>query len=378
MNVLFLMSRLQVGGAEVAALDLVGALRPRGFGVVVAGIYAEGDMGERFQNVAEKVYRPLAANRFDVRCIPATAHIIRTHAIGAVIIVDAIRNGIIATIGATALSPNRPVRILWCHSGPGHDTPGGRMPGLTRRLTRCQRHLEAIVAVAPWQRRALSAGAVRQDKMCVIPNGIHTDRFAPVGDKNTARRKLNMPDDAFILVQVANNWPEKDPRWLLESFALARRESKNLRLVMVGRGMDAGRLGRHAERLKIGGSVTLAGPRRNVADYLHAADAFVLATKAETLPISALEAMAANLPVIAPDIPAFGDILSDGVNGLKCAPADRKSLADCIMRLSGDADAARKMGAAAGKTAKHYDIDITADKFAELLRSTAKTKKPKN
>ncbi len=375
MNVLMLMSKLQVGGAETAALDLAEALRRReGFGVVVAGIYSGGDMAERFGAVADRVYQPLAANRFDVGCIPATARIIRDHDIDAIIIVDAIRNGIIAAVGATAMRAKRPARLLWCHGGPGHDTPGGRMPGLIRRLRRAQGRLDKIVTIAPWQRRALAAGGVNEDKMCVIPNGIRTENFAP-GNKNAARKILQLPADSFLLVQVANNWPEKAPLWLLESFAHAKQERKNLQIVMIGREMDDEHFGRDVERLKLGDSVKLIGPQSNVADYLRAADAFVLATRAETMPISALEAMAAKLPVIAPDIPAFEEILTDGANGLKCAPGDKISLADCIAHLAGDKELVQKMGGNAGETAKHYDIETTAGKFVKLLRSIVKTQK---
>jgi len=254
----------------------------------------------------------------------------------------------------------------------GHDDGTGRMPGFLRRLRRMAARIDAIVPAARWQRDALARCGVDRAKMSVVENGI-----APAAEsrltKGQARRALDLDSDAFLLVQVANYWPERDPTWLLEALAKARRTRRQLQLVLVGRGMDAPAVTDTLGRLGLGGAVTRTGHRDDVAGFLAAADAFVLASRHETLALAALEAMAAALPLIVADIPGFRDVVEHGVHCLKCPAGDSAAMAGLMCRLADDEDLARSLASAARERAKRYTLDRMADRFVRLLNAAIRT-----
>jgi glycosyltransferase involved in cell wall biosynthesis len=96
-------------------------------------------------------------------------------------------------------------------------------------------------------------------------------------------------------------------------------------------------LGRRLHRL---------GARSDVEQILPAFDVFVLASRAEEMPIAVMEAMAAGLPVAATDVGGMPDLVEEGVTGLLARKAKPGALAACLDRLAADAALRRRMGAA--------------------------------
>jgi len=396
-----LFSRFDAGGAERIALDLLGRLRARGLEIGAAAMYGGGQWADRFAAAGSFFRDGLAGGRFDLLSILRTARLIRRERVDTVLIVDAVKNAMIAGLWGSALSGRAVRRVLWCHACPGHEL-SGRMAGFIARLRRSAGRLGSIICVAKWQRRELEKLGVPGEKMTVIENGVDLARFvrsavrspavrrssdaltdtlraddlgtlplnALTGTLRThARRELGLPLDAFLLVQVANYWPEKDPTWLLEALSTARSKgtSPNLHLALVGRGMNGPPVRAIIERLGLAGAVTPAGYRDDVPRWLAAADAFVLASAHETQSIAAIEAMAAGLPLIVADIPGFADLVQDGRSGLKCPPGDVAALAGCIRRLADDPDLRANLARQAALAAQAYDVETAADRFASLL-----------
>jgi len=105
-----------------------------------------------------------------------------------------------------------------------------------------------------------------------------------------------------------------------------------------------------------------------VAELLAGADLFVLSTRSEVFSVSTLEAMAAGLPVVVSDIPAFDEMFTDGVEGRKVPPADPQALAAVLAELLTDSPARRRMGQAAQARARQFTVDRMAEEFEGLLR----------
>jgi glycosyltransferase involved in cell wall biosynthesis len=102
--------------------------------------------------------------------------------------------------------------------------------------------------------------------------------------------------------------------------------------------------------------VVFAGRRRpeEVARWLQAADAFVLASHNEGLPNVVLEAMACGLPVVATDVGGTGEAVLEGVSGLLVPPRDVGSLAEAMTRISEDPELAARFGAAGRRRVERY------------------------
>ena len=119
-----------------------------------------------------------------------------------------------------------------------------------------------------------------------------------------------------------------------------------LRLTLVGDGPQRAELEAKAARLGISESVHFAGYRSQaeVRDHLAAADVFVLPSFAEGVPVSLMEAMAAQLPVVATNVGGVTELVHDGVNGLVVAPGDVDALGAALDRLVGDVDLRGRLG----------------------------------
>ena len=145
-----------------------------------------------------------------------------------------------------------------------------------------------------------------------------------------------------------------------------------LRLTVIGDGPDRKALEAQAAGLP----VRFLGYRSQdeVADALAEADAFVLASFAEGLPVVLMEALAARLPVIAPQIAGIPELVQEGVTGALVPPGDVASLAAAIRRVFADGAEARRMGENGRKrVAQDFNSVTEAAKLMRLLETSAAT-----
>ena len=111
----------------------------------------------------------------------------------------------------------------------------------------------------------------------------------------------------------------------------------------------------------------------DVARRLQNADLFVLSSFVEGIPVSAMEAMAAGVPVITTNIAGTSELIEDGKTGLLVRPSDPQVLADAIVRMIEDYDfRLRAAELARIKVAADFDVDKETEKLNEyLLQSCA-------
>ncbi|MCX7825620.1 MAG: glycosyltransferase, partial [Verrucomicrobiae bacterium] len=185
-------------------------------------------------------------------------------------------------------------------------------------------------------------------EVVVVPNGVDTARFQP-GDRAALRRQLALDANEKLIVCAARLSPEKCHDVLLRSVAELRRRAMPVRLLLIGAGPSANRLRRMARQLGLGERVRFLGhqPQAALAQYLAASDVFVLASLAEGLPVSILEAMACGTAVIASDVDGTPDIITDGENGFLVPPRDVAALTARLEQVLSD-DALRTRLADAG------------------------------
>lgn len=165
------------------------------------------------------------------------------------------------------------------------------------------RRVDAVIAVSraaclSW-RRALARMPGPRLPLACVPNGIAALPPRPRGT-----------DGATILC-VARFTPQKMHGTLLTALARLRRHRPDARLRLVGNGPLEARLRRQAERLGIGDAVEFLGRRDDVPALMAAADVLALPSAFEGLPLVALEAMAAHLPVVATRIGGTLEALGD-------------------------------------------------------------------
>ena len=139
-------------------------------------------------------------------------------------------------------------------------------------------------------------------------------RHCPSSDPRTetdARRRLDLPPDAFVIGTVGRLEPQKAHDALVRALATiaSLRPELDPSLVVVGDGSERGALERLVEDMGLRGRVRLLGHVEPVATLYPAFDVFALASMWEGLPLSLLEAMASGLAVVATDVGGVSDAI---------------------------------------------------------------------
>jgi glycosyltransferase involved in cell wall biosynthesis len=163
--------------------------------------------------------------------------------------------------------------------------------------------------------------------------------------------------------------PQKNLPLLLEAWTeVARRTPANL--ILLGPGDDRQALAEIAAGLGISDRVQILDAVPDPADYLRAADVFVLPSVAEGMSNSLLEAMATGLPCVVSGIGGNTDLICDGRNGQLVQTATSEAWSRVLIELLEDPERAVALGTAARERIDHeLSIRVVVDRYVDLYRS---------
>jgi glycosyltransferase involved in cell wall biosynthesis len=196
----------------------------------------------------------------------------------------------------------------------------------------------------------------------IIHNGAY-----PCGGGGTPGIAELPPD---YLVTVGHLIHRKGVDTVIDALKLAARRGTRMRLVVVGEGPEREALQQRADAAGLGADVTFVGNRRpaEVSAVLRGSLCFVLASRAEGLPLVVAEAMACGKPVVATRIDGIPEIVADGESGLLVPPDDPVALADALIAVTSDADLRHRMGAAGlGRYRAGFTWQSVARRYLELF-----------
>ena len=181
-----------------------------------------------------------------------------------------------------------------------------------------------------------------------------------------------LPKSGFTLVYVGRLEPVKNHVLLLDAFGTALSSRPDLRLWMVGDGTERKPMERLAAELGIVDQVTFWGQQLDVAPFFSAADAFIMSSRSEGLPVSLLQAFSLGLPAIVTDVGGMAEIVRMAEAGPTVSAADPAEMAAAILRLAGS-DAEREKFATNAEAAFHsrFTLQTMVDAYMELYRDTA-------
>ncbi len=201
-----------------------------------------------------------------------------------------------------------------------------------------------LIAVSDATRHAFQRQGFPAGLLETVHNGIDAAavRAAPPAG---LRAELGIPDGAILLAHVGRLAPVKGQRELIE--ALRSLGRKDVHAVFLGRDLERG--GAYAdelERLATGLDVHFAGFRADAASAVREADALVLPSWIEGLPLVVLEAMAHAKPVVATAVGGTPEAVIDGETGLLVPPRDVPALEAALARVLDDEGLRRRLGEA--------------------------------
>lgn len=171
-------------------------------------------------------------------------------------------------------------------------------------------HADGVIAVSAALKAVMVGLGVNPDKIRVIPNGVDTDRFHLM-DREEARKRLNLPPQAPLLVSVGALIRPKGHLTLLRAFASVAQRHPEGKLYILGEGPMRPELESLVRELKLQDKVRLPGKRPNeeLLQWFNAADVSVLLSEREGWPNVVTESLACGTPVVATRVGGVPEIL---------------------------------------------------------------------
>jgi teichuronic acid biosynthesis glycosyltransferase TuaC len=202
----------------------------------------------------------------------------------------------------------------------GTEVPLAKCKRRRKRMLAALAGAQRVFSVADSLKRHMVGLGADGSKILVVGNGVDTEVFHPV-DKAAARRALDIPEDAPVLITVGGLVERKGFHRVIELLPELKRKHPKLRYLAVGGAGPEGdwseRLRRQAAELGLEGTVRFLGalPAAALKEPLSAADVFVLATANEGWANVFLEAMACGLPVVTTDVGGNREVVRRGELG---------------------------------------------------------------
>jgi colanic acid/amylovoran biosynthesis glycosyltransferase len=204
-------------------------------------------------------------------------------------------------------------------------------------------------------------------KLTYVPLGIDAAEFPPLRERSA----FSPPR----VVCVGRLSPEKGQSLLLEAAALLWRQNCPMHLKFVGDGPERPLLERLAVDLGIERNVEFAGwvsPVEMKKVYAEA-DICVLPSLAEGIPIVLMEAMAMQIPCVAPCITGIPELIEQGIEGLLFTVSDVEDLAAKMRELLQSADLRVMIGKnGRSRVLRDYDLARNTARFAKVLEEQLK------
>ncbi len=212
-------------------------------------------------------------------------------------------------------------------------------------------------------------GIVPSGRGSVIRSGIDLAAFASDGaGRGRVRREWGVDESDVLVVNVSNFKAQKAPLDFVRAAGLAARQVPALRFAFVGDGELRPEVEAAISQEGLDGRMVLAGWRRDVPEILRAADIFALTSLWEGLPRTVVQARACGLAIVATAVNGTPEVVEDGVTGLLTPPGDPEAFASALVRLAGDADLRRRLGAQAAMGIGEFSETTMVDEQERLYR----------
>lgn len=268
-----------------------------------------------------------------------------------------------------------------------HATEYGRNYGLHNNMQRHISDVEWWTIYESWRVICCSKymhGELRyvfqvpEDKLSIIPNGVNVDAFRLKNNRHS-RADYASPDEQIVLY-VGRLVREKGVEVLIDAIPHILKYRPSTKFIIAGKGPHGGNLRNHAAAVGVADRIYFTGyVDDDLRNSLYSwADVAVIPSLYEPFGIVALEAMAAQAPVVISDTGGLSEIVQHGVDGLKSYTGNSQSLADMVIWMLSDRKKAEKMRQIAyEKVRRQYNwLEIarqTRDTYRDILNASRGT-----
>lgn len=383
-KVLFLITRMNIGGAAVQVMNLAAGLDPALFdSLLVSGLEdpAEGSMDERARSLGvETILIPEIRSdaTFKARDIKAVArlyrlirrerpHIVHTHTGKA---------GLLGRIAARLAGV--PIVLHTYHGHVLHAYYGPLKSWGMKRMEQALAWLsDRLIAVSDLVKQDLvTYGVASVDKIAVIHLGLDLKPFLRCQEEQGRfRRELGLEEDVPLIGIVGRIFAIKNHSLFLDAAARIAAREPAPRFVIVGDGPLRPDMERHAGELGIRDRVIFTGWRTDLPAIYADLDLLVISSNNEGTPVSVLESMASGCSVVATRVGGVPDLIEDGETGRLVPAGDAEALASSVLGLLADAGSATRLrDAARAMVTQRFTTERLIADIQDLYESLLKKK----
>jgi glycosyltransferase involved in cell wall biosynthesis len=359
---LLIIDRAGHGGAARQLRLLAGGLPPEQFEVRVAALSAGG----RAAAPAPAACVPVTVIGRRLRFDPQAAWRLRRH-------VSSIRPDVVHAWGHAAnayafaaAGAWRPGRLIMSF---GQFEPPRDEIRLAAEMC-VLRRVSAVVVNAEASRDALVGCGLATEKIHVIP-GAAGPAPADTATRQQLLAELGLPAGSRLVGVVGRlrlRKRVKDAIWAVDLLKVVRQD---VHLLIVGDGPHRDRLERFCDQVEIRDKVHFLGQREDAARLVPHLDMLLAAGTENGQSWAILEAMAAGVPVVAADVPAHRELVTDDQTGFLRPVGDRAALARAMTRLLDDPALSRRLGESGRQRARQsFRVETMVDRYAQLYRET--------
>jgi colanic acid/amylovoran biosynthesis glycosyltransferase len=233
------------------------------------------------------------------------------------------------------------------------------------RLSEKLRRARFVICISDFARSQLMAlgDSSIWGRLDVVHCGIPIEQFTNSTDED---RRHAEP----TILCLGRLVPEKGQAILLQAVSLLARRGQEANVIVAGEGPSRPALERMAEELGISSRVAFLGAvgQDEIHDFYARAWVFCLPSFAEGIPVTLMEAMAMELPVVSTRIAGIPELIVDGRTGFLVAPGRPDELADVLQQLLTDPALRGEIGSRARETViQEFNADTSAEQLHALF-----------
>jgi len=334
----YLITELNVGGAENSLYQLVTHLNPKKFSPIVYSLSGEGKIAEKLREKGIEVICLGAKNKFDfaiffklIRLLKKQKpHILHTYLFHANFMgrIAGWMNRVPVIISTIQVMEVERVHHLYLDM-----------------LTQWMVDKEICVS-RQLEEFTRKKAKISSSKLVTIYNAVDITSVKPlqVEAKNKLIQELSIAGFQPIIGTVARLTTQKGIPYLLKAFQFILKDFPDCCLLIIGHGSQKQELEALSEKLGISSNVKFLGFREDANEIMNLMDVFVLSSLWEGLPLTILEAQALGKPVVATNISGTKEIIKDKETGFLIPPKNQESLASSVKLLLQNPEMRKEFG----------------------------------
>jgi glycosyltransferase involved in cell wall biosynthesis len=355
MKIVHVVDSMEVGGAETLVAQMCRLQREQGHDPQVYAIARLGALGERMQAEGFRVHAEVGRKLID------------------------------STVGFLRLFKGFRPDVVHLHNPTPtiYAAPAARLAGaasvistrhslvapprnriLERKYAFAARFCDWIVGICDATvNNVKEAGSAPADKIVRIYNGTLPVQSQPE-DRWPVKR-------GFTLLFVGRLEQVKNLPFLLEAVRNAVHQNAGVQLWVVGDGTQRASLEQLSQELGLQSNVTFWGQQLEVARFFSAADAFVMSSVSEGLPMSLLQAFSIGLPAIVTDVGGMAEVVRLADGGVVVPVTDGKAMTAAILDFAANQERCKELSEnAAAAYESHFTLNAMVDAYIGLYRNT--------